>query len=162
MLNKLKSLFSKPDTQVPHKEEPVLSLNNSETEPKPKKQAKPRKKKEPAQQQQQQLSEKEQATLAGEPYVSIISVDVDPNNINAGSFELDWNDKFVINLIKAGYKIREDDTDVKIVDRWFTAVCRNVVLETYEQQQADPSNREYDDMRRINTRDIGNGRTEVS
>ena len=38
-------------------------------------------------------------------------------------------------------------------------VCRNVVLELYDQQQADPDNR---DMRTIQTRDLGNGRTEVS
>jgi hypothetical protein len=27
------------------------------------------------------------------------------------------------------------------VDQWFTSVCRNVVLETFEQEQADPENR---------------------
>jgi hypothetical protein len=72
---------------------------------------------------------------------------------------LDWNDKFVLNLIKTGYKIREDDTDQMIVDRWFQNVCRNVVLEIYEQEQADPTNRE---MRVVRSRDIGDGRTEVS
>jgi hypothetical protein len=79
--------------------------------------------------------------------------------VNNGAFELDWNDKFVLNLIRAGYKIREDDNEALIVDRWFQTVCRNVALEVYEQQQADPDNR---DMRVIRTRDIGNGRTEVS
>ena len=105
------------------------------------------------------LSEKEKATLAGEPYISILRVEVDPSNINNGSFELDWNDKFVLNLIKAGYKQREDDSDTIIVDRWFQTVCRNIALEIYEQQQADPENR---DLRVIRTRDIGDGRTEVS
>ena len=41
------------------------------------------------------LSEKETATRAGEPWVSILSVDVAPEDINNGSFEMDWNDKFV-------------------------------------------------------------------
>lgn len=135
MLNKLKSLFSK----------------------KPKKEAveqpKPAKKK--------VLSPKEEATAKGEPYIGILTVEVDENNINNGSFELDWNDKFVVNLIRAGYKQRNDDSDTVIVERWFQTVCRNIALEVYEQQQADPSNREttrYD----LNKRDIGNNRTEVS
>jgi hypothetical protein len=65
----------------------------------------------------------------------------------------------VLNLIKAGYKQRDDDTDVIIVDRWFQTVCRNIALEMYEQQVADPENR---DARVIRTKDLGNGRTEVS
>ena len=107
-----------------------------------------------------ELSPKEKATAAGEPYVSILSVDLDPNDINNGAFELDWNDKFVANLIKQGYKIKPDDTDSEIVDRWFQTVCRNIALEVYEQEQADPEKR--DDVRIIQQRDLGNGFTEVS
>ena len=55
--------------------------------------------------------------------------------------------------------MKEDDTDTVIVDRWFQTVCRNIALEVYEQEQADPTNRE---LRNIRTRDLGNGRTEVS
>lgn len=106
------------------------------------------------------LSDKERATGAGEPYVSIIKVDLDPNDINNGGFELDWNDKFIINLIKHGYKKKDTDSDSDIVDRWFTQVCRNIALEIYEQEQADPSNRESD-MRIIRHRDLGDGYTEV-
>lgn len=107
-----------------------------------------------------ELTPKEKATEAGEPYIAILSVDLDPADINNGSFELDWNDKFVINLVKQGYKIRADDTDAMIVDRWFQTVCRNIALEVYEQEQADPSKR--DDIRIIQQRDLGNGYTEVS
>jgi hypothetical protein len=106
------------------------------------------------------LSAKEQATANNEPYIAILKVDVDPNNINSGSFELDWNDKFVINLTKAGYKIKATDTDAEIVDRWFQTVCRNIALEIYEQEDADPSKR--NDVRVIQSKDIGNGRSEVS
>jgi hypothetical protein len=68
-----------------------------------------------------------------------------------------------LNLIRAGYKIRDDDTDTIIVDRWFQTVCRNVALELYEQQQADPENRaQATDMRVVRAKDIGDGRTEVS
>ena len=150
MFDKLKSLFKKPEVQ------PELLVEQSTKETKTKK---PRvKKTKPV---APELTAKEKATMAGEPYINILKIDVDPNNINNGAFELDWNDKFVINLIKAGYKLRPDDADADIVDRWFTQVCRNVVLEMYEQQQADPDTRAQQ-MRVIQTKDIGDGRTEVS
>jgi hypothetical protein len=107
------------------------------------------------------LTEKEKATAAGEPYVAILKVDLDPTDINNGSFDLDWNDKFLLNLVKQGYKIRADDTDAQIVDRWFQTVCRNIAMEVYEQEIADPEKRESE-LRIIQQRDIGNGRTEVS
>lgn len=140
MLDKLKKIFIKDQVEKSTQSKPKKTRNR---------------KKKPA-----ELSAKERATASGEPYVSILSVDIDPENINSGSFELDWNDKFVLNLIRAGYKQREDDTDQLIVDRWFQTVCRNIALEIYEQQVADPDNR--DDLRRIQSRDLGNGRTEIS
>jgi hypothetical protein len=105
-----------------------------------------------------QKMEKEIANEKGEPYVNIVSMEIDPENIQNGAFELDWNDKFVANLIRAGYQKDSKDTDSDIVDRWFTAVCRNVVLETYEQYEA--MNPERD--RVVKTRNIGDGRSEVS
>ena len=95
---------------------------------------------------------KEQATAAGEPWVQVLSMEIDPENPGAGAFELDWNDIFVARLIKSGY---QGKTDQDIVDNWFQDVCRNVVMETYQQEQADPD-------KRNNRRDLGNGRTEVS
>ena len=56
-------------------------------------------------------SEKELAEKNNQPYVNVLKMEIDPYDINSGAFELDWNDKFVLNLIRAGYKIREDDTD---------------------------------------------------
>ena len=103
-------------------------------------------------------TEKEIATEKGESYVNIISMDVDPNNISAGAFELDWNEKFVADLVRHGYMMDKNDTDADIVDRWFTAVCRNFVLETWEQEQA--MNPERD--RVVKSRNIGDGLTEVS
>jgi hypothetical protein len=101
-------------------------------------------------------SAKDLATERGEPYVAMLSMEVDPENLHQGSFELDWNEKFVANLVRAGYQMRPDDTDNDIVDRWFQAVCRNVVLETWEQEQAMNPNRV------VKSRDIGDGRSEVS
>lgn len=101
-------------------------------------------------------SAKDIATDAGEPYIAIISLDIDPNNINAGAFELDWNEKFVANLVRAGYMMKPNDSDSDIVDRWFQNVCRNVVMETYEQEQA------MNQTRYTQRRNLGDGRTEVS
>lgn len=117
---------------------------------------------EPPKSKKRKLSPKELATKNGEPYVDITKVSVDPDDINSGAFELDWNDKFVANLIKQGYQIKPDEDESAIVDRWFQAVCRNIALEIYEQEQADPSNRAPSDIRVIQQRDLGNGRTEVS
>jgi hypothetical protein len=103
-------------------------------------------------------TEKEIATEKGDPWVNILSMEIDPNDIQNGAFELDWNDKFVANLVRAGYQMNPKDTDADVVDRWFTAVCRNVVLETYEQYQAMDPERD----RVVKTRNIGDGRSEVS
>ena len=108
------------------------------------------------------LSPKEEATKNGEPFIDIIKVDVDPENINSGSFELDWNDKFLTNLIKQGYQLKTNEDENVIVDRWFQTVCKNIAMEIYEQDQADPDNRASGDMRVINQKDLGDGRTEVS
>ena len=143
MFEKLKNLFKKQEVKP--------EVKKKETKPK---QQKPS---------VTELTAKEKATAAGEPYIAITKVEINPENINDGAFDLDFNDKFVLNLIKAGYRQRDDDTDVIIVDRWFQTVCRNVALEMYEQQVADPENRtESRDARVIRTKDLGNGRTEVS
>jgi hypothetical protein len=81
------------------------------------------------------LSPKDEATKNGEPYVTIVSLELDTADIGAGSFELDFNDIFVARLIKAGYTGK---TDADIVDQWFTNLCRHVVMETYQQYEADP------------------------
>jgi hypothetical protein len=145
MFDKLKKIFSK-------KPEKVVKVSKPR---KPKEIKVPEVAKTPA----LDTSAKDAATAKGDPYVAILSVDVDPQNIHNGSFELDWNDKFLLNLIKAGYKMQDDDTDTMIVDRWFHTICRNIVLEIYEQNQADPTNR---DERVVRTKDLGGGRTEVS
>jgi hypothetical protein len=103
-------------------------------------------------------SDKDLSTERGEPYVAILSMEIDPENMQSGAFELDWNDKFVANLVRAGYQMNPKDTDADIVDRWFTSVCRNIVMETYEQYEA--MNPERD--RLIKSKNIGDGRTEVS
>ena len=99
-------------------------------------------------------SAKELATERGEPYVAVLSMDVDPENLHQGAFELDWNEKFVANLLRAGY---QGKTDSDIVDQWFQNVCRHVVMETWEQEQAIKNSGIY-----VQSRNIGDGRSEVS
>jgi len=104
------------------------------------------------------LTDKEIADKKKEPYVQVLSMDIDPDNPSDGAFELDWNDIFVARLIKSGY---QGKTDADIVDNWFQAVCRNVVMENYEQEQADPERRSWEEKKVTNKRDLG-GRSEIS
>jgi len=101
---------------------------------------------------------KQIATEKNEPYVAIVTMDIDPANLHQGAFELDWNEIFIARLVKAGYMMKPTDADSDIVDRWFQNVCRHVVMETWEQDQA---------MRNsvsgyVHSRDIGDGRSEIS
>ena len=100
-------------------------------------------------------SAKEAATKRGEPYINVTSVELDPDNVENGAFELDWNDIFVARLVKAGYKGRDD---AQIVDQWFQTICRNVLAENYEQWEAN----QPPESRIIQKRDLGDGRSEVS
>jgi uncharacterized membrane protein YkoI len=81
--------------------------------------------------------EKAEATAKKEPWVSVVSIELDMDNMTDGAFELDWNDYFVVRLMKAGYK----GTDVEVVNQWFEDTCRNVIQQNYEQHLADPINR---------------------
>ena len=98
---------------------------------------------------------KDIATEKNEPWVSVISVELDPENIGNGAFELDWNDKFITNLVRAGYKGK---TDSEMVDQWFQSVCRNILAENYEQWVVNQPN----SGRTNNKEDLGGGKTSVS
>ena len=100
---------------------------------------------------------KEIATENDEPYVSIVTVELDPDNIGNGAFELDWNDKFLANLVRAGYQTKPNEEEHVIVDRWFQDICRNVIAENYEQWEANNVG-----MRRVDREDLGGGKTSVS
>jgi hypothetical protein len=105
-------------------------------------------------------SAKELATEAGEPYISVVSVELDPDDVGNGAFELDWNEVFVARLVKSGFMQKKDDTDAEIVDRWFQSICRNILNENFEQWEA---NQPVDSRpRRVDRNDLGNGRAEIS
>ena len=140
MKDLIKNLFKKKEVEEITKESPQRPTNTVKKERQPKR----------------TKTAKEIADELGEPYISVLSVELDPDNIGSGAFELDWNDKFLANLVRAGYQKQPNEPEHVIVDRWFQEVCRNVVLETYEQEQADP------DIRRVSKRNLGDGRTEIS
>lgn len=74
--------------------------------------------------------EKELATLNGEAWVRVVKVEfTDQNNPSTGTFELDWNDAFINNLIESGYSGR---TNEEVVDMWFNDLCRGVVGDNTE------------------------------
>jgi hypothetical protein len=103
------------------------------------------------------MTPRQVADAKGESWVSVVQVELDPDNIGNGAFELDWNDKFITNLVRAGYKGK---TDSDMVDLWFQDVCKNVVAENFEQWEANQPI--GDRPRELNRRDMGDGRTEVS
>lgn len=138
MMKLLDRLFGRTEPEAPAPEAPAIEATKS------------RKKK----------TDKELATERDEPYVSVLSVELDPNNVGAGAFELDWNDKFVAKLVRAGYQVKPNEPDSDIVDRWFQDVCRHVVLETY--QNIEAMNPNTNQARPIQRKDLGNGKTEVS
>jgi hypothetical protein len=140
MFDRIKSLFGKTANVNP--EPTVTKPEPPAAPPKPKTAKAPEK------------SAKELANERGEPYVAVLSMDVDPENLHQGAFELDWNEKFVANLLRAGYQGKSDSD---IVDQWFQNVCRHVVMETWEQEQAIKNSGIY-----VQSRNIGDGRSEVS
>lgn len=74
--------------------------------------------------------EKKVAEIKKEPYVNVLHMGVDPDNVAQGYFELDWNDEFIKMLQSAGITGKSDED---VVNKWFNAVCRTVLL----QEKAD-------------------------
>ena len=74
--------------------------------------------------------EKKVAEIKDEPYVNVLTLDVNPENAKAGYMELDWNDNFVKFLHDNGYT---GESDEAVVNKWFNDVCRTVLI----QEQAD-------------------------
>lgn len=71
---------------------------------------------------------KEYATRKKEPWVSVLDVKVNQENVRNGFFELDWNKYFIQQLIQAGYGV-ENDPEEEIVDRWFRDIVYNMLSE---------------------------------
>lgn len=71
---------------------------------------------------------KEYATRKKEPWVSVLDVKVNKENVRNGFFEMDWNKYFIEELIQAGYGL-EADPEEEIVDRWFRDIVYNMLAD---------------------------------
>ena len=78
-------------------------------------------------------TEKEIATENGEPYINVLQVDFLEGDAKRGSFELDWNDKFIDFFRENGYTGKEDED---LVDTWFNDIARNIVFEANQADKA--------------------------
>jgi len=96
---------------------------------------------------------KEYATRRKEPWVNVLDVKVNEENVRNGFFELDWNKYFIKQLLEAGYG-EEADPEEEVVDRWF----RDIVYNMLEAEGMDTNrNAGY-----INVVPISKGKSEVS
>jgi hypothetical protein len=68
------------------------------------------------------------ATRKKLPWVNVLDMQVNEDNIRNGFFELDWNKYFIEELIKNGYGVDEDPEE-EIVDRWFRDIVYNMLAE---------------------------------
>lgn len=93
------------------------------------------------------------ATKKGEPWVSVLDVKINRENVRNGFFELDWNDLFIQQLIQAGYGEIADPQE-EIVDRWF----RDIVYNMLSEEGLDTSR----GSGYINVVSIGKGKSEIS
>lgn len=75
--------------------------------------------------------DKEIATINDEPYVNVLSLDVDPENPARGMMELDFNDHFVSFLGDQGFTGLSDDD---IVNKWFNLLCRTIIKQADSDQ----------------------------
>jgi len=67
-------------------------------------------------------------TRKKEPWVNVIDVKVNEENVRNGFFELDWNKYFIAQLVEAGYGV-DNDPEEEIVDRWFRDIVYNMLDE---------------------------------
>jgi len=96
---------------------------------------------------------KEYATRRKEPWVGVLDVKVNEENVRNGFFELDWNKYFIKQLIQSGYGV-DNDPEEEIVDRWF----RDIVSGVLDDQGLDKDR----GSGYINVTPISKGKSEVS
>ena len=100
-----------------------------------------------------QRDPKAYATRKKEPWVNVIDVKVNQENVRNGFFELDWNEYFIAQLVQAGYGV-DNDPEEEIVDRWFRDIVYNMLE---EEGQSTDRGAGY-----INVVPISKGKSEVS
>lgn len=99
------------------------------------------------------MTPKERATAKEEPWINVLDVQLNKENIRNGFFELDWNSYFIQELIVNGYGT-EADPEEEVVDRWF----RDIVFQMLSEEGLDTSR----GAGYINVVPIDKGKSEVS
>ena len=84
-----------------------------------------------------------------EPKVTVVNFEFNPIDPKLGSIELDWNKEFVDLLKLNGYL---GLTDEDIVNKWLSDVCRTIAMNDIAS----------DNVKYIQRKDLGDGKTEVS
>lgn len=92
----------------------------------------------------------EQVETVIPPEVKVLKFDFDPANPRLGSMELDWNSEFVELLKEHGYQGAKDED---VVDAWLSDVCKTISQNEFPMS---------DNVRYIQRRDLGGGKTEFS
>ena len=100
------------------------------------------------------LTPKEIASKRKEPWVDVLHLHVNSDDIRNGFYELDWNEYWVLKLKQEGYGT-DGDPDEEIVSRWFRDSSAFVAAE----QGIDMTDR---DVGYINIVKRGDGKSEVS
>jgi len=101
----------------------------------------------------QKKDPKAYATKKKQPWVNVLDMQVNKDNIRNGFFELDWNKYFIKDLIRNGYG-EEADPEEEIVERWF----RDIVYNMLDEEGMDTSR----GAGYINVVPIDKGKSEVS
>jgi CRISPR/Cas system CSM-associated protein Csm4 (group 5 of RAMP superfamily) len=99
------------------------------------------------------LTPKDRATARKEPWVAVLNIKMNADNVRNGFFELDWNEYFIIQLRQSGYGF-EGDLEEEIVDRWF----RDIVRLLLTNEGLDPTT----GSGYINVVPISKGKSEIS
>ena len=95
--------------------------------------------------------EKVEATAAGEAWVAVLDMQINPENIKNGFFELDRNNEFIEQLMDAGYN---GESQEQMVDAWF----RTIVTQMLGEEGLETAR----EMGYINVVPISKGKSEVS
>lgn len=91
----------------------------------------------------QAAHDKAVATIRKEPWVNVVKMGVNPTNVAAGFFELDWNDEFIAMLHENGYVGQSDE---EVVNKWFNDVCRTVLIQEKADQDYGLEQTEREDV----------------
>jgi len=91
----------------------------------------------------QAAHDKAVATIRKEPWVNVVKMGVNPTNVAAGFFELDWNDEFIAMLHENAYVGQSDE---EVVNKWFNDVCRTVLIQEKADQDYGLEQTEREDV----------------